>query len=53
MIAKSLFCSVLLLQTTLTVKGCSNCECDEGGALSSCQVPQCKPNHDLLIEETS
>ena len=33
--------------------GCSNCECDEGGALSSCQVPQCKPNHDLLIEETS
>ena len=42
-------------QTDLILAGCDHCECDEGGALSSCQLaaPHCKPHHDLLIEATS
>lgn len=35
--------------------GCSHCECDPRGFLSSCQLvaPHCKPHHDLIKEVTN
>ena len=34
---------------------CDHCECDQRGALSSCQfpAPHCKPHHDLVTEVTN
>ena len=34
---------------------CDHCECDQRGALSSCQLPapRCKPHHDLVPEVTN
>ena len=35
--------------------GCDHCECDQRGALSSCQLPapHCKPHHDLVTGVTN
>ncbi|XP_044166612.1 uncharacterized protein LOC122950693 [Acropora millepora] len=54
MAVRSLGYWFILLQSIMLVKACDHCECDQGGALSSCQVasPNCKPYHDLLLEAT-
>lgn len=44
----------MIFESYIFFSACDHCECDQRGALSSCQIPapHCKPHHDLVTEVT-